>query len=256
MSQAERPQTVDELARQRLIVALDVSTTSEALRLVASLQGVAGMFKVGLQLFSAAGPDVVRSLVRAGEKIFLDLKFHDIPNTVAAAGVEAARLGVSMFNVHAAGGRDMMMQTLAAVSEAVEKEGLERPKIIAVTVLTSADDSTLAEIGISATAAQQVTSLALLTETAGLDGVVASPQEVKLIRESVKRKGFLLVTPGVRPIGSAGDDQKRTMSPQEAIEAGSDYLVVGRPITGARDPVAAAEGILREMTRVLKTPNS
>lgn len=240
-----------EVARERLIVALDVSTASDAHRIVGELPDAVGMFKVGLQLFSAAGPDIVNDLVRGGEKIFLDLKFHDIPNTVAGAAVEATRLGVSMFNVHASGGHEMMTRTLAAVSEAVTKEGLLKPKVIAVTVLTSSDDSTLKEIGVSARSLDQVKRLALLTEGAGLDGVVASPLEVELLRQAVKRD-FLLVTPGIRPSGSDLNDQKRTMTPKEAMANGSDYLVVGRPITAARNPRLAAEKIITEMAEGLE----
>jgi orotidine-5'-phosphate decarboxylase len=251
MTHAEQPHTAVDIARERLIVALDVSTANDAERIVSNLRDTVGMFKVGLQLFSAVGPKLVRELVQSGEKIFLDLKFHDIPNTVAAAGVEATHLGVSMFNVHAAGGLEMMRRTVAAVSEVVVKEGLSKPKVIAVTVLTSADDSTLRETGISSGSFEQVERLAVLTERAGLDGVVASPQEVQLVRQSVKRD-FLLVTPGVRPAGTDRNDQRRTMSPREAMAAGADYLVVGRPITSADNPRIAAEIIVSEMAEGLQ----
>lgn len=238
-------------ARERLIVALDVSTVAEAERIIGELQGVTGMFKIGYQLFSAAGPRFVRELVKRGEKIFLDLKFHDIPNTVSAAGVEATRLGVSMFNVHACGGSEMMLQTRDAVDKVVSKEGLVKPYIIAVTVLTSSTDATLSEVGITATADEQVKRLALLTESAGLDGIVASPREVTLVREAVKNNNFLLVTPGVRPGGVSSDDQMRVMTPNDAIAAGADFLVIGRPITGAAEPRVAAERILQEMSKSL-----
>ena len=235
-----------ETARKRLIVALDVSKGKDVHRLVARLQGAVGMFKVGSQLFTASGPVVIRELVRRGERVFLDLKFHDIPNTVAAAGVEAMRLGATIFNVHAAGGREMMVRTSEAVRETAAKEGVEKPAIIAVTVLTSSDAATLAETGNSASPEAQVKRLAQLTESAGLDGVVASPNEVALVR-SVTAADFLVVTPGVRPEGSASDDQKRISTPGGAIASGANYLVVGRPITAAADPRAAADAIVAEI---------
>jgi orotidine-5'-phosphate decarboxylase len=233
--------------RNKLIVALDVETMDEARRLVASLRGVAGMFKIGSQLFTAAGPGFVKELVESGEKIFLDLKFHDIPNTVAAAGVEATRLGVSMFNVHASGGGAMMRRTADAVAECAATEGRARPTILGVTVLTSSDDATLRAIGVLETADAMVARLAQLTAESGLDGVVASAREVSLVRASVRKLGFVVVTPGVRPMGAAKDDQARVMSPREAIAAGADFLVVGRPIIAAADPVHAAELVLEEM---------
>src|SRR5688572_24854663 len=205
----------------KLIVALDVETADKARELVSALSGIAGMFKIGSQLFTAAGPDLVRELVRAGSGVFLDLKFHDIPNTVAAAGVEATRLGVSIFNVHAAGGSEMMKRTADAVNQCVEAEGLSRPKVIAVTVLTSASDTVLGEVGYGLQTAHLVPRLALMAEAQGLDGVVASPQEVELIRSVVSRPGFIVVTPGVRPKGSAQADQSRVMTPAEAIAAGA-----------------------------------
>jgi orotidine-5'-phosphate decarboxylase len=246
MSQVERPSKHEE-ARERLIVALDVSTAQEARNIVGSLHGVVGMFKVGFQLFSAAGPEIARELVQQGERVFLDLKFHDIPTTVAAAGVEATRLGVSIFNVHAAGGREMMLRTSEAVNDVVAKERLTKPSVIAVTVLTSSNNVTLKETGIDSATDEQVKRLSLLAESAGMDGVVASPREVALVRSAVSREDFLLVTPGVRPAGSEPDDQRRIMSPREAMAAGSDYLVVGRPITAASDPVAAAQAIITDM---------
>jgi orotidine-5'-phosphate decarboxylase len=233
--------------RNKLIVALDVESAAEARRLVNNLRGVVGMFKIGSQLFTAAGPALVRDIVESGERVFLDLKFHDIPNTVAAAGVEAARLGVSIFNVHAAGGSEMMQRTFDAVSEVVDLEKLQRPAIIAVTVLTSSNSNTLREIGLSDDVHDVVRSLALLTEASGLDGVVASPLELGIVRSAVKKPGFIVVTPGVRPAGSARGDQKRVMTPREAILAGADYLVVGRPILESPDPARAARAIIDEM---------
>lgn len=205
------------------------------------------MFKIGSQLFTAAGPDLVREIVKSGEQLFLDLKFHDIPNTVAAAGVEATRLGVSIFNVHAAGGSEMMRRTVDAVSDCASSEGLNRPLVIAVTVLTSADSSTLAEVGYDSTPEELVRSFSLLAEASGMDGVVASPREVGLIRSTVGKANFVIVTPGVRPQGSSSSDQKRVTTPREAVMAGSDYLVVGRSILEAPDPARAAQQIIQEM---------
>jgi orotidine-5'-phosphate decarboxylase len=233
--------------QNKLIVALDVENADTARRLVDLLRGIAGMFKIGSQLFTAAGPGLVREIIRKGEKIFLDLKFHDIPNTVAAAGVEATRLGVSMFNVHAAGGSEMMRRTEAAVAECTAREGLERPAILGVTVLTSSDEVTLEEIGVRDGADGMVARLAQLAARSGLDGVVASPREVPLVRERVTKPGFIIVTPGVRPAGASNDDQARVMSPREAIAAGADYLVVGRPIVAAPDPARAAQQVIDEM---------
>ncbi|HYJ86048.1 MAG TPA: orotidine-5'-phosphate decarboxylase [Pyrinomonadaceae bacterium] len=233
--------------RNKLIVALDVESAAEARRLVNTLSGVVGMFKIGSQLFTAAGPELVREIVNSGERVFLDLKFHDIPNTVAAAGVEAARLGVSIFNVHAAGGSEMMRRTVAAVAEAVDRESLPRPAIIAVTVLTSSNSNTLRKVGFIAEVHDVVRRLALLAEASGIDGVVASPLELGIVRTTVKNAGFIIVTPGVRPAGSALGDQKRVTTPRQAILAGADYLVVGRPILQSPDPVRAAQGIIDEM---------
>jgi orotidine-5'-phosphate decarboxylase len=233
--------------QNKLIVALDVETANEARRLVASLRGIAGMFKIGSQLFTAAGPDLVQEIIRDGERIFLDLKFHDIPNTVAAAGVEATRLGVSMFNVHAAGGSAMMRRTAAAVAECAAREGLLRPAILGVTVLTSSNDATLEEIGVREKPDEMVARLAQLAAHNGLDGVVASAREVSLVRDAVTKLGFIVVTPGVRPVGAGDDDQARVRSPREAIAAGADYLVVGRPILTASDPARAARQIIDEM---------
>lgn len=235
------------VAQNKLIVALDVETTDEARRLVASLRGIAGMFKIGSQLFTAAGPAFVKEIIKAGEKVFLDLKFHDIPNTVAAAGVEATRLGVSMFNVHASGGRAMMRRTAEAVAECAAGEGRARPTILGVTMLTSSDDATLREIGVQEKADALVARLAQLTANSGLDGLVASAREVSLVRAAVTKPGFIVVTPGVRPAGASKDDQARVMSPREAVAAGADYLVVGRPIIAATNPARAAQLILDEM---------
>ena len=247
---------VAELAKERLILALDVETIKDARTLIQALRGDVEMFKVGSQLFTAAGPDIVREIVRSGARVFLDLKFHDIPNTVAAAAVEATRLGVSLFDVHAAGGREMMRRTAEAVSEAAEKEGLTRPSVIAVTVLTSAHAETLKETGVHAEVLEHVKALARLAAASGLDGVVASPHEVREIRSCVSQKGFLIVTPGVRPSSSDHQDQKRVMTPAEAVRAGADYLVLGRAITVAPDPVRATHAILEEMQAALDEEQS
>lgn len=238
---------MNDSANDRLIVALDVSTAREALELVEKLSGAVNFFKVGSQLFTAAGPQVVREVVRAGARVFLDLKFHDIPNTVAAAAVEAARLGVWMLNVHALGGAQMMKHTFERVAEVSESEGIARPRLIAVTVLTSADAATLAEVNIHDEPLDQAALLARLAAVCGLDGVVASPHEVSKVRAAVRRPEFLIVTPGVRPKGSQTDDQKRVMTPAEAVLAGADYLVVGRAILNAPDPARAAREICEEM---------
>jgi orotidine-5'-phosphate decarboxylase len=232
----------------KLIIALDVETAARARELHARLRDHAGMFKVGSQLFTAAGPEIVREIVAAGGRVFLDLKFHDIPNTVAAAAREAARLGVSIFNVHAFGGREMMRRAAEAAAETAEREGLPRPSVIAVTVLTSFDAAMLGDIGIAFTPEAQATLLARLACTCGLDGVVASAHEIKQVRSVATRDSFLVVTPGVRQRAVAGDDQKRVMSPAEAVRAGADYVVMGRAILDAPDPVAAAQEACQEMS--------
>jgi orotidine-5'-phosphate decarboxylase len=227
--------------RERLIIALDMPTAGEALSLVGQIGGAVGAFKIGSQLFTAAGPDLVREIARAGFRVFLDLKFHDIPNTVAAAAVEAARLGAWMIDVHAAGGSEMMKRAVSEVRETCEREAIARPKMIAVTVLTSADQETLRETGVAAGVSSQVAALARLAADAGLDGVVSSPHEVGLIRDSVEKPGFLIVTPGIRANSGTADDQRRVMTFAEAVAAGSDYVVVGRPVTQAADSLAAVE---------------
>jgi orotidine-5'-phosphate decarboxylase len=233
----------------KLIIALDVETANEARKLFSLLGAEAGMFKIGSQLFTAAGPQFVREIMAGGGRVFLDLKFHDIPNTVAAACREAVRLGVSLFNVHAAGGSEMMRRAGAATAETAEREGLPRPALVAVTVLTSADAGVLAEVGIAGALAEQVKMLAKLAASSGLDGVVASPHEIAPVRSVVTHEKFLLVTPGVRPSASAHDDQKRVMTPAEAVRAGADYIVVGRAILNAPDPLRAAHEIVAEMER-------
>jgi orotidine-5'-phosphate decarboxylase len=236
-------------AKDKLIVALDVDTTTQALDLFEALRDVVGMFKIGSQLFTAAGPDVVRQIVAKGGRVFLDLKFHDIPNTVAAAAIEAARLGVSIFNVHASGGVKMMKRTAAAVAEVSDREGIERPKVIAVTVLTSMDQEGLEQIGFKDDPRSLVVRLARFAAACGLDGVVASPHEIEPIRQAISQPNFLIVTPGIRSSNDAGDDQKRTLTAAAAISAGADYVVVGRPILTAGDPVAAARALVLEIEK-------
>jgi len=233
--------------KDRLVVALDVETGARALELVDALRGTVGVFKVGKQLFTAEGPSLVREIIARGERVFLDLKYHDIPATVAKACVEAARLGVTILNLHASGGREMMREATHATADFCAKERLVRPIVLAVTVLTSLDDELLAETGVEGGAAAQVVRLATLAKEAGCDGVVASPLEVELIRSEVAPEDFVILTPGIRPAGEAKGDQRRVMTPAQAFAAGSTYVVVGRPITGAADPRAAAEAIVAEM---------
>jgi orotidine-5'-phosphate decarboxylase len=238
-------------AKEKLIVALDVDSTDEAQRLFEALREEAGMFKVGSRLFTSAGPDFVRGLVADGARVFLDLKFHDIPNTVAGACREAVRLGVALFNVHASGGGEMLRRAAEATLEEAARLGVSKPSLIAVTVLTSADARTLEETGVSAKSIEaQVRRLARLADASGLDGVVASPHEIATVRAAVARTPFLVVTPGVHPTASAYEDQKRVMSPAEAMRAGADFIVVGRAILNADDPTRAARAVVEEMGRM------
>ncbi len=233
--------------KEKIIVALDVPTAAEAREIVAELKESVGAFKIGLQLFTAEGAGFVRELVSQNVRIFLDLKFHDIPNTVVSASIEAARLGVWMFNLHALGGSEMMWKTFDQVSETCEKENLARPKIIAVTVLTSSNAEVLHEVGIRREVEPEVLTLAQLASKCDLDGVVASPREIRLIRENVENKDFLIVTPGVRPSFATSDDQKRVMTASEAVRLGADFLVIGRPILRAENRLEAVEKIISEI---------
>ena len=232
----------------QILVALDVSTARDALALADTLRGTVGGYKVGSQLFTSEGPSVVRALVERGDRVFLDLKFHDIPNTVAGAVAAATDLGVWMVNVHAGGGPAMLAAAKQAAQEAAERRGGTPPLVIAVTVLTSMDEATLREVGVNHTPIEQVERLAGMTQAAGLDGVVASPQEVAAIRRACG-PSFVVVTPGIRggTATSGPDDQRRTATPAGAIAAGSSFLVIGRPITGAADPRGAAQRMAEEI---------
>ncbi|HKL48605.1 MAG TPA: orotidine-5'-phosphate decarboxylase [Desulfuromonadales bacterium] len=239
-----------ESARKRLIFALDVDDFAEAEKWVKRLRDKVGMFKIGKQLFTRCGPEIVRMIRGEGSDVFLDLKYHDIPNTVAKAGLEACRLGVKMFNVHALGGREMMEKVVAEIDAEYPRGSDHRPLLLAVTILTSSTEQTLREAGIEQPVAQMVPRLARLAREAGMDGVVASPKEIGLIREACG-PDFIIVTPGVRPVFASKDDQKRVTTPADAVAAGSDYLVIGRPISAAADPETAADRILEEMSQAM-----
>jgi orotidine-5'-phosphate decarboxylase len=235
---------VDQFVKDKLLVALDVETRDAALSLTDILRGSVGGFKIGSRLFTAEGPSMVRTLVERGDRVFLDLKFHDIPNTVATAVAAAAELGVWMINVHASGGTAMMQAARAAAHETAARRRLQPPLVIAVTVLTSMSQAALRETGVVIDLMDQVLRLAELAREAGLDGVVASPRETASIRARCG-DGFAIVTPGIRggAASATKDDQERTMSPADAIAAGASYLVVGRPIIAAQNPREAAEAI-------------
>lgn len=250
---------MNERARQKLILALDFPSIDPALKLGQSLSSVVGIFKINIQLFTAEGPSAMEKLNRLGPEIFLDLKFHDIPNTVKGAVTSATRLpGVRLLDVHALGGMEMMRAAAKARDEA-QGSGLRVPKLLAITILTSMDNAALRGVGIAGPASKRVVQLARLAKKAGMDGVVASAQEVRAIRRACG-KDFLIVVPGIRPAegsASAGrrkgktDDQARIATPAEAIRAGADYLVIGRPITAAPDAEAAARAILDEISSAL-----
>jgi orotidine-5'-phosphate decarboxylase len=234
-----------------LLIALDVDTTARALELAADLHGVVGGFKVGKQLFVSEGPPIVRALTERDERVFLDLKFHDIPNTVAGAVRSATRLGAWMVNVHASGGSEMLRAAVAAAGEEAARVNRPRPLVIAVTVLTSIDQATLQSVGVTRPLIDQVEALALLAHEAGLDGVVASAQEAPRIRAACGPE-FLIVTPGIRPAaektaGAKTDDQARTLTAAEAIAAGATHLVVGRPVLKAGNPRQAAQQLSDEI---------
>jgi orotidine-5'-phosphate decarboxylase len=237
-------------AKQRLIFALDVDEFAAAEKWVSQLHENVGLFKIGKQLFTKCGPSVVQMVLERGGDVFLDLKYHDIPNTVAKAAVEACKLGVKMFNVHALGGFEMMQKTAAEVDAYCTSAGIERPIMLAVTILTSSTEETLQGVGIDRPVAEMVPRLARLAKDAGFDGVVASPKEVELIRAACGAD-FQIVTPGVRPSFAAMDDQKRVATPADAITAGATALVIGRPISAADNPLEAAGRILDEIEAAL-----
>lgn len=240
----------DAHPRSSLIVALDFDSLTTAVKFAKQVADLVGMFKIGSQLFTSAGPEAIRQIAQLGSGIFLDLKFHDIPNTVAGAVLASAAMpGVQLLNVHALGGTAMLRAAAQAVSAGVPM-GADRPRLLAVTVLTSMDQKAIREVGIGGPPSSRVLKLAKLAQQAGVDGVVASVQEAKAIRRACGRE-FLIVTPGVRPKerseGAKKDDQARTATPREAIKAGADFLVVGRPILAAPDPRRAAEEIVDEI---------
>jgi orotidine-5'-phosphate decarboxylase len=241
----------DAHPRSSLIVALDFDSLASAAKFAKQISDLVGMFKIGNQLFTAAGPAAVKEIAALGSGIFLDLKFHDIPNTVAGAVLSAAAMtGVQLVNVHALGGKAMLEAAVQAISAGVPM-GADRPRLLAVTILTSMDQKSMKQVGIGGPPKSRVVKLARLAKEVGVDGVVASVQEARAIRKACGRE-FLIVTPGVRPkendgAGAKHDDQARTATPTEAIKAGADYIVVGRPILAAEDPRAAAQSIVDEI---------
>ena len=232
-------------ARDKLIVALDFNTAEAASQMTDKLRGRVGMFKVGMEAFTSEGPMLARYLVDSGEKVFLDLKFLDIPNTVKGACRAAAKMGVTMLNIHALGGKKMMRAALEGATEGASGDR-SRPLVLAVTILTSLAAEDLEDLGISGPPESAVLRLARMARSEGLDGVVASAREVSALRRECG-PDFVIVTPGIRPVGAAANDQSRTATPKVALDAGASYLVVGRPITGASDPAAAAAAVLEEM---------
>ena len=233
--------------KDKIIFALDVDHFADAQRWVNLLKDHIGLFKVGKQLFTHAGPKVVDMIRQKGQKVFLDLKFHDIPNTVAKAGEEATKLHVSMFNLHALGGSEMMKKTVETSKATAKNLGIPKPLILAVTILTSMDEEILKEVGIHGPILEEVGRLAQLSLRAGVDGVVASPQEIGIIRQKCG-EDFLIITPGIRLPTGKKDDQKRTLSPKEAVLAGANYLVIGRPIKEAKDPLEAVQKIIEDIS--------
>lgn len=240
----------DAHPRSSLIVALDFDSLSSAVKFAKQVADLVGMFKIGGQLFTAAGPEAIREVAALGPGVFLDLKFHDIPNTVAGAILSCAAMpGVQLVNVHALGGKAMLHAAAQAIG-AVQPMGADRPRLLAVTILTSMNETTMREVGIGGAAKNRVVKLAQLAKEAGVDGVVASVREARAIRKACGRD-FLIVTPGVRPSNGEtplkDDDQARTATPTEAIRAGADFLVVGRPILAAEDPRTAVQAIVDEI---------
>lgn len=232
---------------EKIIVALDVNNISELEKLVDKLRSVVKIFKIGSELFTSCGFEAIDVVRRKGGKVFLDLKFHDIPNTVMKASRAISRQGVHMFTVHTLGGLDMMKQAVEASCEEALRLKTHPPLVLGVTVLTSLNAGDMPLVGIQGSVSDEVLRLAKLAEKAGLSGVIASPKELPLLRKNL-RKDFLIVTPGVRPLWSQKNDQERISTPKEAIENGADYLVIGRPITAEEDPRVAAEKIINEIS--------
>ena len=233
-------------SQHKLIVALDFSDLDQAEKIVKQLSDSVKTFKVGKELFTSAGPRAVEMIHSYRCRVFLDLKFHDIPNTVGAACEAATKMGVFMLNVHAAGGKNMMIGAVQAIHKVAIEKKITAPKVLGVTVLTSLTDQDLKDIGVSRKVPSQVKNLASLAKECGLDGVVASGQEIEFIRSAVG-KDFLVVTPGVRPVWAAQGDQKRIVTPRQAVDLGADYIVVGRPITQQSEPRQAVDKILKEI---------
>lgn len=236
-------------AAKKIIVALDVGTQEEALSLIKQLEG-AEIFKVGLKLFTSEGPALLKEIQKLKKKIFLDLKLHDIPNTVAEAVKIAVRHGAYMLTLHASGGREMMERAADSASQEAEREGLEKPLLLAVTILTSLKDDHLREIGMPGDTMAQVLKLAKLAKEARADGIVCSPQEIEIVKRELG-EDFPVVAPGIRPSWASANDQKRIMTPSEAIQKGADYLVIGRPIIAASSPQKAFLKIKEELDRLL-----
>jgi orotidine-5'-phosphate decarboxylase len=233
-------------AKDKIIFALDVADKDEAGKWISVLKGRVGFFKIGLELFTAAGPDIVSLVKEAGIKVFLDLKFHDIPNTVAGAVRSAVRLGVDMMTLHLSGGSTMIAAGVEAAREESANLGIKRPKIIGVSVLTSLGDSDMKELGFRSNAVEQVMTLLSVALKSGADGMVCSPADLDSVKPHAP-KGFTIITPGIRPAGADKGDQSRVATPASAIKAGSSLLVIGRPISAAADPVKALELIASEM---------
>ncbi len=234
-------------AKDRIILALDVPTREAALALAEKVKDRVGGFKIGMELYNACGPAILKEFQALGAKVFVDLKFHDIPNTVASASRVLTRLNAWMFNVHASGGREMMEEAVKAARAEAEALGRPQPVLLAVTVLTSMDLTQLREVGVAAaTVEEQVVKLAKMAQECGLNGVVCSPREAAAIRKACG-ENFILVTPGIRPAWSAAGDQKRITTPKDALKLGSTYMVIGRPIAKAGDPAAAAQKIIDEL---------
>ncbi len=238
-------------ARQRLMLALDTDSREKAEEWVHRMRPQVGVFKVGLQLFTKEGPELVRSIRARGGHVFLDVKYHDIPNTVARACEAACSLGVDFVNVHALGGKAMIKAAALALKDSAARMRLPKPKLLAVTILTSHDATSLKkEVGLRKTPEAEVKRLALLAQSAGADGVVCSPREIAVVRKACG-KDFIIVTPGIRAAGGAKQDQRRTLTAAQAIARGADYLVIGRPITGAADPSDAATKLVQEIAQAL-----